>query len=332
MAVSVNTVYQTVLYILNKEQRGYVTPSEFGSIADLVQKEIFQSYFPDGNQVNRQNQNNTQNDTEFFNMYKDIAYKLYPFEKQIAFTYNSNNDCFYNNSTSTIYKIGEVITTYFGQPQYSSITQLTSKKDFDKITRSKLTSPTKQYPLFYTTNASINTGVSSLVSGGTGYNVTPATGATTGSTTGTGLTVNVTEVGGVIQSFFVTNYGSGYNFGDVLTIVGGNNDATFTIQPLNQLVLKISPSPSAASDSVLVNCLTNPTSPFWDFTIGGVGQYVFRPVGLGTSASTNFELDISEQNNLIINMLKYFGVVINDPTIIDVAAQEAQTTEVNLKS
>ncbi len=67
MAVSVNTVYQTVLYILNKEQRGYVTPAEFNSIADLVQKEIFQSYFPDGNQVNRQNQNNTNNDTEFFN-------------------------------------------------------------------------------------------------------------------------------------------------------------------------------------------------------------------------------------------------------------------------
>ena len=142
MAVSVNTVYQTVLYILNKEQRGYVTPSEFGSIADLVQKEIFQSYFPDGNQVNRQIQNNTQNDTEFFNMYKDIAYKLYPFEKEISFTYNSSNDCYYNNTANTIYKIGEVITKYSGQPQYDSITQLVSKKDFDKITRSKLTSPT----------------------------------------------------------------------------------------------------------------------------------------------------------------------------------------------
>ena len=34
----------------------------------------------------------------------------------------------------------------------------------------------------------------------------------------------------------------------------------------------------------------------------------------------------------IINILKYFGVVINDPTIIDAAAQEAQATEINLKS
>eukprot|EP01043_Picozoa_sp_COSAG02_P118257 COSAG02_NODE_54835_length_294_cov_0.502564_2_plen_33_part_01 len=33
MAVSVNTVYQTVLYILNKQQRGYITPAEFNSLA-----------------------------------------------------------------------------------------------------------------------------------------------------------------------------------------------------------------------------------------------------------------------------------------------------------
>jgi len=258
MAVNVNTVYTTVLYILNKEQRGYVTPAEFNSIADLVQKEIFQSYFPDGNQVNRQNQNNTQNDTEFFNMFKDTSYKLYPFEKEISFTYNSTTVDFYNNTTNEIYKIGEVITTYGGQPQYDSITQLVSKKDFDKITRSKLTSPTKQNPLFYTTSSFIN--------------------------------------------------------------------------GINQLALKIFPTPSNALDSVIVNCLTNPTSPRWGYVLGGVGQYVFTPTTTLGSSSVDFELDISEQTNIIINILKYFGVVINDPTIIDVAAQEAQATEVNLKS
>ena len=37
-------------------------------------------------------------------MYKDIAYKLYPFEKQvIAFTYNSSNDCYYNNNVVLYY-------------------------------------------------------------------------------------------------------------------------------------------------------------------------------------------------------------------------------------
>ena len=79
MAVNINTVYQTVLYVLNKEQRGYVTPAEFNSLAVQVQNEIFESYFPDGNQVNRANQNNTQNNTEFFNIFNDISKKLKPF-------------------------------------------------------------------------------------------------------------------------------------------------------------------------------------------------------------------------------------------------------------
>ena len=47
MAVSVDTVYKTVLSILNKEQRGYMTPDEFNKIGTQVQLEIFESYFDD---------------------------------------------------------------------------------------------------------------------------------------------------------------------------------------------------------------------------------------------------------------------------------------------
>ena len=156
MAVNINTVYQTVLYIINKEQRGYITPSEFNSLATQVQDEIFQSYFPDGNQLNRQNQNNTQNDTEFFNIFKDTAYKLYPFEKEALFTYNAANDGFIYTGVGTIYKLGEIVSTYnTTNPTYNSITQLASKSDYSQITRSKLTTPTFSYPICFTTNAII---------------------------------------------------------------------------------------------------------------------------------------------------------------------------------
>ena len=57
MAISVNTVYKTVLSILNKEQRGYMTPDEFNKIVNHVQLEIFEKYFEDLNQVVRQPQN-----------------------------------------------------------------------------------------------------------------------------------------------------------------------------------------------------------------------------------------------------------------------------------
>ena len=45
MAVSVDNVYQKVLAICNKEQRGYVTPQEYNLFAYKAQNEIFDNYF-----------------------------------------------------------------------------------------------------------------------------------------------------------------------------------------------------------------------------------------------------------------------------------------------
>ena len=42
MAINVDTVYRTVLLILNKEQRGYMTPLEFNGIGVQVQLDIFE--------------------------------------------------------------------------------------------------------------------------------------------------------------------------------------------------------------------------------------------------------------------------------------------------
>ena len=53
MAVSVDTVYQRVLTLANKEQRGYITPQEFNLLANQAQMEIFEQYFYDIKQFNR---------------------------------------------------------------------------------------------------------------------------------------------------------------------------------------------------------------------------------------------------------------------------------------
>jgi hypothetical protein len=49
--VNVDTVYQRVLAIANKEQRGYITPLEFNLLANQAQLEIFESYFTELNQA-----------------------------------------------------------------------------------------------------------------------------------------------------------------------------------------------------------------------------------------------------------------------------------------
>ena len=60
MSVSVDTVYQRVLSILNKEQRGYVTPQEFNLFANQAQLDLFEQYFYDINQFGRLNGNSTE--------------------------------------------------------------------------------------------------------------------------------------------------------------------------------------------------------------------------------------------------------------------------------
>ena len=51
--VIVDAVYQKVLALANKEQRGYITPQEFNLFADHAQKEIFEQYFYDIEQFER---------------------------------------------------------------------------------------------------------------------------------------------------------------------------------------------------------------------------------------------------------------------------------------
>ncbi len=47
MAVSIDTVYQRVLSIANRAQRGYITPQEFNLLENQAQLEIFEQYFHD---------------------------------------------------------------------------------------------------------------------------------------------------------------------------------------------------------------------------------------------------------------------------------------------
>ena len=57
--VNIDNVYQKVLAIANKEQRGYITPQEFNLFADQAQMSIFEQYFYDLSQFLRVPGNDT---------------------------------------------------------------------------------------------------------------------------------------------------------------------------------------------------------------------------------------------------------------------------------
>ena len=58
--VSIDTVYQRVLALANKEQRGYITPQEFNLFANQIQMDMLEQYFYDINQWGRQHGNDTE--------------------------------------------------------------------------------------------------------------------------------------------------------------------------------------------------------------------------------------------------------------------------------
>ena len=68
-----------------------------------------------------------------------------------------------------------------------------------------------------------------IINGGTGYTTAAGVAVTPASGLGTGCTVNITAVAGVITVVAIATLGSNYRDGDVLTIAGGNGDAQIRI-------------------------------------------------------------------------------------------------------
>ena len=77
MAANINSVYQKVLALLNKEQRGYITPQEFNLLADRAQNEIYENYF---HQIRNSNAKIKDDDTHTDTL-EMIEAKLSPFLK-----------------------------------------------------------------------------------------------------------------------------------------------------------------------------------------------------------------------------------------------------------
>ncbi len=91
---------------------------------------------------------------------------------------------------------------------------------------------------------------------------------------------------------------------------------------------KLRVKPISITEGIEASFLRKPKNVVWNFDIpAGSVTYVYNP-----STSVDFELNSSEQTNVITRILLYAGIVIKDPTIIQVAAQQIQQEEQNAKS
>ena len=111
MAINIDTVYQRVLAIANKEQRGYINPQQFNLFANQVQFDIFEDYFFKLSQLEFSQKNNSQyNDLKqlveektrpFENIHQDMAVVSGTTATLPTGVYRLGS-VFYNNSTNTI--------------------------------------------------------------------------------------------------------------------------------------------------------------------------------------------------------------------------------------
>ena len=146
MAINVNTVYTTVLSILNKEQRGYMTPAEFNTVGTQVQLQIFEKYFEDLNQQLRVPQTDVNygdrvdNVDEKIAIFKTFGNAVYPSAK-IAGAFSLPEIDAYTN-TVEFYRLGEV--SYKNEV----IVQKLQRNDFYSSEKSKLTKATETFPTY----------------------------------------------------------------------------------------------------------------------------------------------------------------------------------------
>lgn len=304
MAVSVDTVYRTVLLILNKEQRGYMTPDEFNKTAAQVQLEIFESYFDDLNQQLRI----PDNDSEYSDRIKSLQEKISVFEEMNSCVYNG--DSFYIPAVSSF-----PITEFFLAVQNVS-----------------------QYSLQSISSQLIGSGYATVSIDGA---ILPTSSWTISSNVLT-LQNTPTANSSIIVSAYVNNL---YKLGTV--IYNGDKEVQY-VRPNELLELSLSTlskpstdypvytyknylinvSPSSITSNISATYLRKPSNPLWAFTTTApYYQYVYN-----TNASINFELHPSEQTMLITKILLYSGIIINDPQVIQIAAQQAQAENINSKS
>jgi hypothetical protein len=146
MAISVDSVYQRVLGILNKEQRGYVTAQEFNLFANQAQEDLFEQYFYDINQFGRI----PGNSTEYSDMLNLLNEKINIFETSTQPTRTGN---FFDEPTD-LYRLGTVVyknttTNSFGVSSTESIeAERINANEFLYINSSPLTKPKNVRPVF----------------------------------------------------------------------------------------------------------------------------------------------------------------------------------------
>ena len=297
MAVNVDIVYKTVLLILNKEQRGNLSPDEFNKVATQVQLEIFESYFDTLNQQLRR----PDNDTEYADRVKNVDHNISIFKEYGAATYVSAGGYFTLPTTSGA---GVATQTLTGNGTSISF-------PFTSISSSQL-----QTSVIAVTINGVSTTAFTISGANIIFNSIPAS---NNAIVVTATPEDFYRLGTVIYQDSKEAQLSQRN--ELLYL---NNNPLIAPTKTYPIYLyedsKLYLYPQTITSDISVSYLRKPVDVIWNFTIpSGQNYYQYNATN-----SVNFELSKTEQANIILKILLYSGVVIRDPSIVQIAAQQVQ--------
>ena len=379
MAINVNTVYQTVLLILNKEQRGYMTPLEFNKTGQQTQLEIFETYFDSLNQQIRI----PQTDTDYADRVVSLDEKISIFKEFGSATSISSSNVFnlpqqFSGSASVLGSVTvpaitgttsstnaavtasinmtlgtpntniEVGMTVTGGGLPAGVTIATANVTGDVFTLSSTQTIPLNSALTYSSGVTytiqtvtadqVTNGVVQVFGNGILLDETQYTISGTVITFNSQPTIGQTLIVNVYPKQFYklgqTLYTAGalptqelqrVDRGELYHLLSSNLTSPSTTYPIYTYEQnKLTIYPSTITSGLSVSYIRKPLPPVWNFTSGINAQYVYDEF-----TSFNFELHPAEQTELILKILLYAGVVIKDPQIIQVAAQQVAQENIN---
>ena len=339
MAISVDTVYKTVLLILNKEQRGYMTPDEFNKIGSQVQREIFEAYFEDLNQQLRI----PQSDVEYSDRVAITDEKIAEFKVESTATSTGANIF---TLPKNLYRLGSA--TYEPANKLPVEIQRIGRAEFYNIRKSPLTAPDTSYPLYLYEDNKLTIYPTSITgkvkvqyvkkpddirwgyyTGSLGQLINDPTvyGNDLLNTKGNLFGSITTQTSGATQGTYTGTIGVTAGFSTSGSGTGANITVTINAAgEASSIIINTQGSGYSVGDTITVSGVVT----------GGTNLIITLQSTDFNSGSTfgtiDFGLHNSERTEAILKILLYQGVVIRDPQIVQVAAQKVQQEEVNEKS
>jgi hypothetical protein len=140
--VLIDTVYQRVLALANKEQRGYITPQEFNLFANQAQLEIVDKYFVDINQLSRM----PGNKEEYSDMVDNLDERLGVLKTESGSLNITGGRA---DFPIDLYMLGSVFKNNVNFDQLNP-------NEIRKINKSNLTRPSRNRPVYSITDNGIN--------------------------------------------------------------------------------------------------------------------------------------------------------------------------------